>query len=313
MQEIFFAELYPTLEDDMGKGQSKTKSSILSGTKSKVIAGLIVTIVMTIVGAIWFTGGLIARYDGKIEDYGKQLEGHSGRLNGMSSRLDAMSSRVDTIYNLFINDRLKRAAANPKDKSNIEQAKETLLTARKDNVRINLDILKSTGSKFVAAAETQPSAWQTVQQYLDYRSFLNTSLAPAPTPDDLKPIEFKNKGAFVFKYLSPNGSIILHAKRGPVTPENSARLEELDEPNPISQGTQLIVLEGNDAAILLDWKYMKNVIIRNLTVVYHGGPLILDKVYFVNCTFNLESNPKSQDLTKAILANTATFFSAKNI
>jgi hypothetical protein len=40
---------------------------------------------------------------------------------------------------------------------------------------------------------------------------------------------------------------------------------------------------------------------RGTTVFYHGGLLILDEVYFVNCKFQFDSTPASLQLISAIV------------
>jgi hypothetical protein len=93
-----------------------------------------------------------------------------------------------------------------------------------------------------------------------------------------------------------------------VRPENSARLGPLDKPDVISENTELIVLEGRDAAIKIDGQFMKNVILKNMHIVYEGGPVALENVTFVNCIFDFGPGDKSQELGRQILASTAVTF-----
>jgi hypothetical protein len=78
-------------------------------------------------------------------------------------------------------------------------------------------------------------------------------------------------------------------------------LELLDHPQPTGSGIGLFVIEGANGIIGLDGAYMKNVIIRNAEVSYSGGPVRLENVAFVNCTFRFTKNKPVVGLGEAIL------------
>ena len=46
-----------------------------------------------------------------------------------------------------------------------------------------------------------------------------------------------------------------------------------------------------------------NVVFKDVRIIYSGGPLKLDKVYFLNCTFELEPGDKSKILATTLLAS----------
>lgn len=60
-------------------------------------------------------------------------------------------------------------------------------------------------------------------------------------------------------------------------------------------------LEQN-AQIQLDNAFLKNVIIKDSLIVYDGGPLILENVFFVNCTFVLRHQWHASAFAKAVFA-----------
>ena len=47
------------------------------------------------------------------------------------------------------------------------------------------------------------------------------------------------------------------------------------------------------------------VIFKDVRVIYSGGPLKLDGVYFVDCTFELQPSDKSKVLAETLLASNA--------
>jgi hypothetical protein len=65
-----------------------------------------------------------------------------------------------------------------------------------------------------------------------------------------------------------------------------------------------------DNALLLGGLYAKNVIVKNSKVVYHGGPLKLDNVYFVNCTFEIFHQTPGLTLLKPLRTPSVTFDTA---
>jgi hypothetical protein len=68
-----------------------------------------------------------------------------------------------------------------------------------------------------------------------------------------------------------------------------------------SSGDAYLTVEGG--APVLDDMHLKNVVIRNAFVVYNGGKLELENVYFINCTFQIAKN----DNGKSFLGNLVSF------
>lgn len=60
----------------------------------------------------------------------------------------------------------------------------------------------------------------------------------------------------------------------------------------------------------LDGYRLKNVVFDNVTVVYRGGPLIMESVYFVNCKFELQKDDRGQKFAQDILDHVPATFSA---
>jgi hypothetical protein len=73
-------------------------------------------------------------------------------------------------------------------------------------------------------------------------------------------------------------------------------------------GSRLFVVEGGLDALVLDGMYMKNVIVRNSRVIYEGGPVRLENVSFVNCTFVLSERQPVRELGDSILQATSVHF-----
>jgi len=91
-----------------------------------------------------------------------------------------LGTRMAVIEKGFtITNRLTQAATQPQNENSIRQASKALSDAKKYRIRIDPNVIKDTGEQFIGATAAQPLAQQAVQQYLDYRSFLNRELAPS--------------------------------------------------------------------------------------------------------------------------------------
>lgn len=229
-----------------------------------------------------------------------------GYCGWLGLRVVDMGTDIGVIKQTLIPQRLSQAATDPTNPNNIKEVKGVLSTAKKKDIRIDPNIIKDTANKFIAVTDTQPMAWQAVSQYMDYRSFLNTSLAPSLA--ELAPIKYSAKYEFFIRALSTKAEVTWKIRPGPTDSKNTARLEVLGTSNPTNYGAELIGIEGKGFAVMLDNVHMKNVVIKGLDVEYNGGRVLLENVYFVNCTFHLKLTPKSRELGKAILASTAVTF-----
>ncbi len=62
----------------------------------------------------------------------------------------------------------------------------------------------------------------------------------------------------------------------------------------------------------MDGYRMRNVIIQNAQIYYSGKAVILDNVYFVNCTFQINLSSNSRSLGENLLASAAISFKAES-
>lgn len=58
----------------------------------------------------------------------------------------------------------------------------------------------------------------------------------------------------------------------------------------------------------LDGHHFRNVIFENLNIVYHGGPLILENVSFINCQFEFSPSPNARNIAALIFSNKQVTF-----
>jgi hypothetical protein len=222
---------------------------------------------------------------------------------------------VPKIEAAVIERKLRESADDPLQQQNIRDTTRALIHAETSDIKLHPSVVESTGKKFIEASKKSPDAWETAQQYLDYRSFLNSTFVPSPgqltiwkdshyqTSLNVKP------NPIVGEHL-PVRALSVSFAGGYVSPENSSRLEALSSPQSEGSGIGLFVVDGGADIIALDGMYMKNVIVRNSDVSYDGGPTRLENVYFVNCNFHFQRTPLAIDLGKAMLTSAPVSFPA---
>lgn len=156
--------------------------------------------------------------------------------------------------------------------------------------------------------EDNPDSWKAALAFVGYRSFLN-----------LSPIPEREWAGITENFTSRYSRVIPlagHGKRPEISPvgqapkDQAAVVQIIGAPFTTNDkyGNRFVVLHDGD--VLLDSMELKHVIIYNAHVVYKGGPLIMDDVYFVNCTFDLIRQNNTQGLANAILDDTPVDFRA---
>jgi hypothetical protein len=97
---------------------------------------------------------------------------------------------------------------------------------------------------------------------------------------------------------------------GSVPLDQSAVLEPIGSQmnKSLSTGDQYVIVSEGEP--IIDGLDMKNVIFQGVKIIYHGGPLRMNNVFFVNCTFELPQDQRGQNLAFALLQSPTTTFSA---
>jgi hypothetical protein len=84
---------------------------------------------------------------------------------------------------------------------------------------------------------------------------------------------------------------------------NAARLNLIgkDENANLPVGAAILIADGGRMTI--DGMDIKNVVFRNVEIIYNGGQIILANVTFVNCTFKMVRTSKAQELASTLLGS----------
>jgi hypothetical protein len=238
------------------------------------------------------------------------------RLDKNEAADSKTNQRIDELLSKAFDKVVPSVVAKP-TRSQLEKANAVVVMAQTAGVKLNVLTLARYGT-LIAHASANPAtadiAWPSLKQAVDYRSFLNKDYVPVPkdltecAPGGYGPsvtlsgeIEGRDKS-------KPAVKILCAGRR--VGPETSAKLETLANPQPVSSGVGLFVIEDGHMMISLDGMNMKNVIIRNTVVSYSGSlPVRLENVAFVNCQFILTKSKHAIGLGEAILQANSVHYS----
>jgi len=266
-----------------------------------------ISIVLILVGMV-ITLGIFAtnRVTQEAEFRGKtdsRLTAVEGRLKDIDTHLKQIDANLLSLQTSF-------AANKPTEKTSIVEAKDALATAQRNSIQLPPDIVAQSGKKFIDAASQTPTAWDAALRFLDYRSFLNepyspdlkTKFTPVPGSQITAAFYVKGEGPITVNLSWPN-ELVPIAQAAIYQP-----ISGLPQPPPIAVLSQteghpfvLVQTVGETGKIILDGMHLKNVILRGVHIKFDGQPLILENVYFVNCTFEFADNPKTRTLATAIL------------
>jgi len=218
--------------------------------------------------------------------------------------LETIDKRLTSIEDSLANIQLKQLSATGPQAS--KDAENILRSARSNNIKLDSEAITSAGIRFVDASNTRPDAWATVQEFLIYRSYLNSVTVPLGPQ-----VLVTDAGAHANYALSKDNvpTIEQMSTVGASKAPDVAQLRNIpgsDLNSAAGFGPSLIVLKA--PTVVLDNLYAKKVVFENAHIIYRGGPVTLDDVYFLNCTFEIENRAKGQEMAKKILADAATSF-----
>lgn len=211
-------------------------------------------------------------------------------------KLKSIESNLAGINTTLLALRAAQAANLPTDKKNIGEAKAILASAKQSAITLPADVVEQAGKNFVEAASKEPAAWDAALRFAEYRSYLNLALNILPSPGARTTTTiYTSKG--VDGFSAPHFSIA-----GLIPKDKAARFNPVGSNlnSDTAYGNQWVILTGG--GLLLDGYEVKNVVFTSVHIVYRGGPLRMENVYFVGCTFDFSLNAHGQDIVVAILS-----------
>jgi len=199
------------------------------------------------------------------------------------------------------------SASQPGIAQNQKAAKELLAQAKQKLIPpIPESAVEQAGKNFIEASKSEPKAWGIALEFLSYRSSLNMVYRPAGSIVPLTP------GA-TWKYHLPSVQgrpmyTFAHTSRAGVPHNEAARCDRIgvDQNVDTPTGAAWLFIVGGAARI--DGEQIRNAAFTGVEVHYSGGPLILENVMFIDCTFVFENVEPAHQLAESILASAKVDF-----
>jgi hypothetical protein len=193
---------FPNISKEEIKNMAKKDLKIGDVPGLKIVIPVLIGAMGLLAAIIVGGGGLLLK---EVIHHGEDIATMKEALNGVKQDLSGVKQDLADFKQLIFAQRLTQASIDTKNPQNIKEVSDILSIAKKQQIHIDPNIVKETGDKFITSAAMRPVIWPAVQQYLDYRSFLNISLAPSPT--SLKPVVSKGYTDFWLTMLSPQGRL----------------------------------------------------------------------------------------------------------
>lgn len=247
----------------------------------------------------------------KINSATVELRKQIADLNGDIKEIEGRLRGLEPLIQQMLAQRLKATKAiSPK-----QLAKTAEQIAKSQGLPANPSGIKEATAKLIRTALDDPSAWNQAEAGLNYISLLNGN---GPTLGELHQTNVPTRG---YRRVLRSFTLLGGAYPGGTEKEadmywvgqsssvdDSARMELFGQPEPVSSGARFFVVNikreyADSTAIYLDTLFLKNVIIRNSLVLYTGGALRLENVYFLNCKFVILPTPSGQRFAAALVSS----------
>jgi hypothetical protein len=306
------------LEEDLGKLEKIiAKKSIWDKTwswfwkeRNWSIAVLVVIIGAVGTGTYRLTNQLI---DSHVRSATDPIQKSVDKINGMPlQNIGQMSEDIATIKGtlnawapLITSQVFKKNIALPqKDfEKALPELKAAAQLATKTKTSVSDSDLSAVGRRTLnlvkSGASESDLAWETVNTLLQYRSTLNS----LPPSIDVENATLASGILLTFYAVKTKvgGSSPVMSVTGNVPRDQAAVLGKIGENlnKKVDIGNAFVILTGG--TIQLDGTQFKNIILIGTQEEYDGGPVILQNVYFLNCTFEINRTANSQHLVAHLI------------
>jgi hypothetical protein len=249
----------------------------------------------------WWNQGVDARVGVVLEKPGgvqKTLDKVNDTVNRTDEKLKTLEPFIqDVIKHQFENvSKLPTGALIPR----IPALDNLVAVAKNQNVTVDPNIVTEVGTKLVDASGQNAETWNAVLRWLEYKSFNNSF--SSSLPDTTNVAEFRDK----YVINIPGGAVPpTFSLKGLVSADIAAETGYIGKEGRnkgMTSGPEWIIAEGGTVG--LDGLYLRNVVFHNVHIKYFGAPLIMKNVYFIDCTFDMNVEPKTRQFAIALLAPT---------
>lgn len=300
-------EVYPSGEMALNKGELAEIADLLSALEARIKPkgwrkALSVARewgVVAVIPATILTLGIFSLTQWNAAN--KRLADEAGFEASTNERLKAFERQFIDLRTLII-------AAQPMRKQNQDAAKQLLAEARSKTIEpIPASTVERAGRAFIEASSSEATAWPVALDFVAYRTSLNATSRPDPKNCISKP-PFANK--YYMNDVYENSKPAIQWVEPIIAEENAAHLDLIghDENTGSKTGPSALLVRGG--ATNLDMEHARHVVFDGVEIHYSGGPILLEDVIFINCTFVLDRSQQTRELAERVLASTNVSFKA---
>jgi hypothetical protein len=221
-----------------------------------------------------FAGSLVWAAHFEISKLDDRIAGIDKHISRVESAVRMVGAKEGGDTKTLIDEALA-VAKNASDAGRAESAKTVLGIA-------NRLLAEQKASREPAPQEFFDSAMQKYQKLKK-----SPELADSAWDGTMKLAEYRS----AISSVPPGFSGVHIGEMGRRGPFHYLRDSLISGPNAIAMGTE--------KGFVLDGFYLDNVVFENANIIYKGGPVVLQNVRFVNCTFDVRRSPQSEQLLEA--------------
>ncbi len=271
----------------------------------------IIAAVVVILGGVYG----IVRYivKSEVSEMAHNVETIGATLKPLPEAISSLKDRATKMETHWEDMKIRDLSQRPVSNESIGAINKALNEAKDANLKLSDETIQEAGNRFLLLASAKNrAAWDAALAFLDYRSSLNINSLPLALTPSTGTSKYRESVTIIPNPDHPemHAAFQVSFAGGHESSEKSARLESLDKPQSEGSEFAFYIVDGALDTIVLDRAYMKHVVIRNADVQYDGGPIRLEDVYFVNCTFHsrFKLTPRTINLSRQLLASAAVTF-----
>jgi hypothetical protein len=234
--------------------------------------GAPITTVIVVFGALF--AGVRYIVNSEMGDIRTDVTTLKGAAKSLDDKLGTTNQRIDGL----LKEALERAFPKPSEvksdvRGSLTKASDLLRLAKSEKIKLEPSLVADYGRE-LSALPGDSRTWKVLNQTLTYYSSM-VDVTPR------FPIQYvTNKDAECINADRATGWIMMEQEFEHCT----QHLDRILGPAAVARKV-----------------FFKDLVFRDVHLIYSGGPLVLDNIYFVNCTFELEPSPASKKLAWTFL------------
>ena len=248
----------------------------------------------------------------RLSDDGLLYRPVSRRLALLSGISIVLLAALPGVEAAALDRKLRRLTRNvPLDPGSIREVRQTIDEAVRYKVRLPSSSLKAVVAALNETSNADPNlAVEALHVGGVAASAATVNIEPPEEMRDKASASIPIGSLWTFMPIATNTGPDNYATIGVARQPHVAKMDLIDKPNPprSDYGPAFLLVKGLTAT--LDGYFLKNVVFQDMILVYHGGPLILEDVYFFRCEFRLDPTAYSWQLLSAIAAGGWVRFSS---